>query len=59
MEDVLIATWLLLLGAGLLAAWAVAWLTMPRVTVIISAADPYAAEVAQFRREVHDWDRRA
>ena len=51
-------TWLLLFGAGLFAAWALAWLTMPRVTVVISTADLYAAEVAQFRREVHDWDRR-
>lgn len=54
----MVATWLLLLGAGLLAAFAVAWLTMPRVTVTITYADPYEAEVAQFRREVHDWDRR-
>lgn len=50
--------WLLLAGAGLLAAWAVLWLAVPRVTVIISAADPYEAEVARFRRELHDWDRR-
>ena len=50
--------WLLLIGAGLFAAWALAWLTVPRVTVVITGIDPYAAEVAQFRREVHDWDRR-
>ena len=54
----MVAAWLFLLGAGLLAAWALARLAVPRVTVIIAGADPYAAEVAQFRREVHDWDRR-
>lgn len=50
---------LLLAGFGLFAA--ILWLTIPRVVVVIreEAADPYAAEVARFRRELHDWDRHA
>lgn len=52
--------WLALLGAGLFAAWAVAWLTGPRPPVAAGTdgGDPFADEVARFRREVHDWDRR-
>jgi hypothetical protein len=53
--------WLLVAGAGLFAAWAVAWLIVPRPVSAAGAAgagDPYADEVARFRREVADWDRR-
>lgn len=55
--------WLLLLmGMGLLAAaWTILWITSPRVPAEASenAGDPYAAEIARFRQQVHDWDRRA
>jgi hypothetical protein len=49
-----------LAGAFLFAAWAAAWLTRPRAAAAApsGAGDPYADEVARFRREVHDWDRR-
>jgi len=53
---------LLLVGvAGLFAAWAVVWLSVPRAVPsdgTRGAGDPYAEEVARFRRQLHDWDRR-
>jgi hypothetical protein len=52
--------WLAVGLAGLFAAWAVAWLLVPRPAAASSpggAGDPYADEIARFRREVHDWDR--
>jgi hypothetical protein len=49
--------WLAVGLAGLFAAWAVVWLSVPRRGG--GAGDPYAEEVARFRREVADWDRRA
>ena len=52
-------TWLLLLGAGLFAAWALAWLTLPRAMPAPAGPDLHAAEIASFRRELHDWDRHA
>jgi hypothetical protein len=52
--------WLVLGGACLFAAWAVIWLAVPRPAAAAgpAAGDPYAAEVARFRAQVHDWDRR-
>jgi hypothetical protein len=53
--------WLAVGLAGLFAAWAVVWLSVPRPQAAAGAAgagDPYAEEVARFRREVADWDRR-
>jgi hypothetical protein len=53
--------WVLVAGAGLFAAWAVAWLLAPRLAGQAAqggAGDPYADEIARFRREVSDWDRR-
>jgi hypothetical protein len=54
------AVWLLVVGAGLFAAWAVVWLSVPRAAASspAGAGDPYADEVARFRRQLHDWDRR-
>jgi hypothetical protein len=53
---------LLLLDAALiLAGWALllwallTWRLTPRPAC--PEADPHAAEVAEFRRQVHDWDR--
>jgi hypothetical protein len=49
-EAVLIlAGWALLLWALL------AWRLAP--CAVYPEADPYAADVADFRRQVHDWDR--
>jgi hypothetical protein len=52
--------WVLVAGAGLFAALAVAWLLAPRTAAASpgGAGDPYADEIARFRREVSDWDRR-
>lgn len=53
--------WLALAGACLFAAWAAVWLTAPRASLrepAPGAGDPYADEVARFRAELHDWDRR-
>jgi hypothetical protein len=52
--------WLAVGLAGLFAAWAVVWLSVPRPPAAAGAAgagDPYAAEVARFRAQLHDWDR--
>jgi len=52
---------LALTGAFLFAAWAAAWLSVPRAESLREspgAGDPYAEEVARFRAELHDWDRR-
>lgn len=44
----------------LLAAAATWWLLArrPLPAPAASPGDPYAAHVAEFRREMHDWDRR-
>lgn len=48
---------LLIAGAAVLLAWAlVCWRLAPRV-IWVQAPDPYAADVAEFRRQLHDWDR--
>jgi hypothetical protein len=49
--------WLLagLAFLALLAAWW--WRPLP-VPAASPGADPYAADVAVFRRQLHDWDRR-
>lgn len=51
--------WLALAGAALFAAWAAVWLTVPRAPAPAApgAGDPWAAEVARFRAQLHDWDR--
>lgn len=52
--------WLALLAALAAAAvLAVAWLMDPRPPVAAGpdGGDPFADEVARFRRELHDWDR--
>lgn len=40
-------------AAAVTAMWLL-WRPRPRITVII-ATDPYAAEVAEFRRDVSNW----
>lgn len=56
------AMMLLLDAALILAGWALllwaflAWRLAPCVTWG-EPADPYAADVADFRRQLHDWDR--
>jgi len=50
------STALLILAGWALLAWAfLAWHLAPRATW--PQPDPYAAEVAEFRRQLHDWDR--
>lgn len=47
---------LLIAAGGVLMFWALlAWRLAPCLVVI--DFDPYAGEVAEFRRELHDWDR--
>ena len=54
-------TWLLVLAwaavLGLTAWWL--WLMPQPDPPVIDLTDPYGAKVAQFRRELHDWDRDA
>jgi hypothetical protein len=54
MVALLFACWALLVALS--AAWL--WLRGLRPAAAAGpAADPYAGEIARFRREVHDWDR--
>lgn len=49
---VLIALW------GLLMVLTIGWLMLTgEDPAPVPAGDPYAEEVAAFRRELHDWDR--
>lgn len=49
----------IVLGWAVLIAATVWWLlARPPVAGPAAAADPYAAEVAAFRAQLHDWDRR-
>lgn len=50
---VLLILWGLLLAASL--GWAL--LGAQSAPEPVPATDPYDAEVAEFRREMHDWDR--
>lgn len=48
---VLISLWVVL------TAWILACLLAPAEPGAAAAADPYAADVAQFNQELADWDR--
>ena len=46
---------LVLAGAALLFWAMLAWRLEP--CIAFTETDPYAGEVAEFRRQLHDWDR--
>lgn len=49
------AGWCCCVGLG--AAWLWFRLSRPRPAGRPAAADPFAGQVARFRRDLHDWDR--
>lgn len=52
----LLADLLLILAGAALLFWALLyWRLVPCVVII--ETDPYAGDVAEFRRQLHDWDR--
>ena len=54
-------TWLLVLALAAALGLTVAWLLLaprPAPEAPAGPADPYGAQVAEFARELHDWDRR-
>jgi hypothetical protein len=52
----IIAELLLVLAGGALLFWALlCWRLAP--CAVITGADPWAGEIAEFRRQLHDWDR--